>query len=199
MAKSSIPGIEELERRKLVAALKALSPDKRKDYLEKLEKQAETFLQEQLKAALAITQRAVTLAAILGAVIAAIVGVAATLAARMTDLGVHYIALVPLLIGLICALLFITNATLPDGFYYAGSNPVHWCDDIAAGKNIELARAEQVGLYCESISDNNRSLLGAQRNMEAAFLSAGIGLASALCAEFVIALTYLAKHGLPTF
>jgi len=86
MAKSSQNEIENLERRKLVAELKALSPDKRKDYLEKLEKQAETFLQEQLKAALAITQRAVTLAAILGAVIAAIVGIAATLAARMTDL-----------------------------------------------------------------------------------------------------------------
>jgi len=112
---------------------------------------------------------------------------------------VHYAALVPLLIGLICALLFITNATLPEEFYYAGSNPAHWLTDIAQGKNIDHARAEQIGLYSESISDNNRSLRGAQRFMEAAFISAGIGLAFALCAEFAIALTYLAKNGLPSF
>ena len=50
-----------------------------------------------MKAALAITQRAVTLAAILGAVIAAIAGLAGTLAAKQLDLGVHYYALVPFL------------------------------------------------------------------------------------------------------
>jgi hypothetical protein len=198
MAKSSTHEIEALKRRELVAELKALSGDKRKDYLEKLEKQAETFLQEQLKAALAITQRAVTLAAILGAVIAALIGIAATLSARPTDLGVHYAALVPLLIGLVCSLVFITGATLPDAFYYAGSDPVHWLADIAEGKNIDHARAEQIGLYCASIADNDRSLGGAHRSMRAAFLSAGLGLATALCAECVIALSYVAKHGLPS-
>jgi hypothetical protein len=72
--------IQELKnkRRLLVEALSKLAPAAQKDYLEKLEKQAETYLQEQLKAALAITQRAVTLAAILGAVIAAIAGLAGT-------------------------------------------------------------------------------------------------------------------------
>lgn len=199
MAKPSKDEIEKLERQKLVAALKALAPGVRKDYLDKLEKQAETFLQEQLKAGLAITQRAVTLAAILGAVIAAIIGLAGTLSAKSTELGVHYAALIPLLLGLISALLFITRATLPDEFYYAGSDPVYWLADVAQGKNVDDARAEQVGLYCASISINDRSLRGADRNMNAAFLSAGLGLAFAFCAEFVIALTHVAKNGLPHF
>jgi hypothetical protein len=198
MTTSSTYNAETLQRQELVKALKALPPDKRKDYLEKLEKQAETFLQEQLKAALAITQRAVTLAAILGAVIAAIIGLAATLATK-PEIGVHYAALAPLLIGLVFALLFITGATLPDKFYYAGSDPIYWLTDVAQGKNIDHARAEQIGLYCSSISVNAQSLGGAHRGMKAAFLSAGIGLAFALCVEFTIAISHIAKNGLPSF
>ncbi len=34
--------------------------------------------------------------------------------------------------------------------------------------------------------------------MKAAFMSAGIGLAAGLCAEFAIALSYIAKNGLPS-
>jgi phosphotransferase system glucose/maltose/N-acetylglucosamine-specific IIC component len=191
--KSSAREIEEANRKELVAGLKALPQTTQKDYLEKLEKQAETFLQEQLKAAIAITQRAVTLAAILGAVIAALTGVVATLSTRSLDLGLHYAALVPLLIGLICALVFITGATLPDAFYYAGSDPVYWRSDISRGKSLEDARAEQIGLYSAGISANDRSLGLALRSMKTAFLFAAIGLAVALCAEFVIALSYLAK------
>jgi hypothetical protein len=188
----------ENKRKLLIEALLKLAPDDRKDYLEKLEKQAETYLQEQLKAALAITQRAVTLAAILGAVIAAIAGLVGTLAARLVDLGVHYAALVPLLICLIGALSRVIRATMPDRFFYAGSNPIHWTDDVAQGQKLENARIEQLGLYSESISDNNVSMKLAQNYLVSGYRWVGLGLTFFLCGEFVIALSLVAKHGLPS-
>jgi hypothetical protein len=185
-------------RRLLVEALSKLNLDARKDYLEKLEKQAETYLQEQLKAALAITQRAVTLAAFLGAVIASVTGLVGTLAARFVDLGVHYAALVPLLICLIVALSRVIRATMPDRFFYAGTNPIHWTDDIVEGRPLEDARVEQLALYSESISDNNASLRAAQACMASGFNWVGLGLLLFLAGEFVIALSLVGKHGLPS-
>jgi hypothetical protein len=151
-----------------------------------------------LKAALAITQRAVTLAAILGAVIAAIAGLAGTLAAKQLDLGVHYYALVPFLILLIVALSRVIRATMPGRFFYAGTNPVHWTDDIVQGRKLEDARIEQLALYSESISDNGVSMREAQASLEAGYMWIGLGLTAFLCGEFVIALSFIAKHGLPS-
>ncbi|MCF8470342.1 MAG: hypothetical protein K9G30_06130 [Parvibaculum sp.] len=188
----------ESRRRSLVEALSKLKSEERKDYLEKLEKQAETYLQEQLKAALAITQRAVTLSAILGAVVASIAGLAGTLAARMIDLGVHYAALVPLLICLLVALARTTKATMPGKFFYAGSNPIHWTDDIAEGRLLDDARIDQLSLYSESISDNVASLRDAQTDLASGFRWVGIGLTIFVGAEFVITLSLLGKHGLPS-
>ncbi len=197
---SAIPTKQALEnkRRLLVEALSKLAANERKDYLEKLEKQAETYLQEQLKAALAITQRAVTLAAILGAVIAAIAGLVGTLAARLVDLGVHYAALVPLLICLIVALARVIRATMPGRFFYAGTNPIHWADDIVQGRKLEDTRIEQLGLYSESISDNTVSMREAQDCLTSGYTWIGLGLAAFLCGEFAIALSFIAKHGLPS-
>ncbi|WP_038973273.1 hypothetical protein [Bradyrhizobium genomosp. III] len=184
-------------RRLLVEGLSKLAPAERKDYLEKLEKQAETYLQEQLKAALAITQRAVTLAAILGAVIAAIAGLAGTLAARQLDLGVHYYVLTPMLLCLIIALSRIFRATMPDKFYYAGTNPVHWADDVVRGRGLEETRIEQLALYSESITDNTASMKEAQGFLRSGYMWIGLALGAVLCGEFVIALSFIAKHGLP--
>lgn len=185
-------------RRLLVDGLSKLVPAERKDYLEKLEKQAETYLQEQLKAALAITQRAVTLAAILGAVIAAIAGLAGTLAGRQLELGVHYYALTPMLLCLIIALSRIFRATMPDRFYYAGTNPVHWTDDVVQGRGLEETRIEQLALYSESITDNTASMKEAQGFLRSGYMWIGLALGAVLCGEFVIALSFIAKHGLPS-
>jgi hypothetical protein len=197
---SAIPNKNELEheRHRLVEGLSKLAPDERKHYLEKLEKQAETYLQEQLKAALAITQRAVTLAAILGAVIASIIGLVGTLSARLVDLGVHYAALVPLLLCLIVALSHVIRATMPERFFYAGANPVHWTDDVVQGRALDDARSEQVALYSESISDNTANLKAAQAQIASGLTWIGLGLTLFLCGEFVIVLSLFGKHGLPS-
>lgn len=139
MSAAPTPSALEEKRRRLIEALSKLDPEKRKDYLEKLEKRAETYLQEQLKAALAITQRAVTFAAILGAFAASIAGLMGTLAARFIDLGVHYAALVPLLVCVVVGLSRVMRATKPDKFFYAGTNPIHWTDDIVEGRALDEA------------------------------------------------------------
>jgi hypothetical protein len=86
---------------------------------------------------------------------------------------------------------------MPDRFYYAGSNPVHWTDDIAQGRSLEETRIEQLGLYSESITDNTVSMREAQGCLEAGYMWIGLGLGAVLCGEFVIALSFIARHGLP--
>ncbi|UWU78160.1 hypothetical protein N2603_06785 [Bradyrhizobium huanghuaihaiense] len=200
MSISPIQQVDVLKQKKqeLIVAIEGLDATKRKDYLDKLEKQAETFLQEQLKAALAISQRAVTLAAIIGAITASIVGLLGTLAGKDIGLGIHYVALVPLLVCLIGALSRVAKATTPDRFFYAGTNPFLWIEDISTAKEFDTARAEQVALYAQSISENTFNLKGAQECMAAGLRWAGIGLTLFIGAEFVIMLSLFGKHGFPS-
>jgi len=186
----------ELKRRELVEAL--ADPGAPKDYSEKLEKQAELFLQEQLKAALAITQRAITLAAILGAVIASIIGVTGTLVSKGIDLGGHFWAAIPLVAFLIVALGKTVGASKPASFFYAGSNPVHWLQDVKDKKEFKIAQAEQIGLYSQNITDNNANLRKSQKSVESALNWAGLGLLLFALVEFILGMTSIAKNGLPT-
>jgi len=186
------------KRHQLVIALVDLDAAPRKEYNDKLEKQAELFLQEQLKAALAITQRAITLAAILGAVIASIVGVTGTLVSKGIEPAVHFCAALPLLACLLVALGKTVTAAKPAPFFYAGSNPIHWLDDIKDKKDFGTAQAEQISLYSQSIRDNNTNLSKSRESVESALNWAGLGLLLFTLVEFVLGLTSVAKNGLPT-
>ena len=99
---------------------------------------AETLLQEQLKAALAITQRAVTLVAC---------GHRCNrrscrrFSARMTDLGMHYAALVPLQSG---AFVFIHEGKSPGSVQLAWRIQPIGVRDVAQRKHIDQVGAEEV-------------------------------------------------------
>jgi hypothetical protein len=185
------------KRLELTAALEKLQGQSKKDYIDKLEKQAELFLQEQLKSAIAITQRAITLAAIFGAVTASIVGVCGTLISKGIDIGSHIWASIVLVIFLLVALGKTVTAAKPEQFFYAGSNPVHWLDDVSENKDFLTAQAEQVCLYSRSISDNSANLKASQASVEGALGWAGLGLMFFTMIEFVLGLTAIAKNGLP--
>jgi hypothetical protein len=184
------------KRQELVRALADVGAPS--SYSDKLEKQAELFLQEQLKAALAITQRAITLAAILGAVIASIVGVTGTLVSKGIGLGGHFLAALPLVLFLIVALGKTVSAAKPTSFFYAGSNPLHWLDDVRDKKDFKLAQAEQIALYSQNITDNNANLKKSQESVESALKWAGLGLLLFTLVEFILGLTSIAREGLPT-
>jgi CBS domain containing-hemolysin-like protein len=179
----------------LRAALGALEGDDKKNYIEKIEKQAELYLQEQLKAALAITQRAITLAAIFGAVVAATLGLAASVVSK-TGFSSYYLPIALLVIALLISLSKIVTAAKPADFYYAGSNPVLWLKDITARLDFQTAQIAQIKLYSESISDNNENLRVSRDNIDSGLRAAKWGLVLFIVSSLLSALIYVSKHGI---
>jgi hypothetical protein len=198
MAKVKGSEAQAAKRRDLAAALGNLQATLKKDYIDKIEKQAELFLQEQLKSAIAITQRAITLAAIFGAITASIVGVCGTLISKGVDIGPHIWASITLVVFLLTALGKTVTAAKPESFYYAGSNPVHWLEDVSENKDFQTAQIEQVCLYSQSISDNGANLKKSQSSVASALNWAGLGLLLFTVIEVIVGLSSIAKNGLPT-
>lgn len=113
------------ERRELAKTLREAAPN----VLDEIVRQAESFLGEQLKSGLAADLRAMTMADILAAILAAFVGGTASLIAAHVKLGWHLVAAMPLAACLSAALMFAVKAARPTPFSYTGTNPTKWIPD----------------------------------------------------------------------
>jgi hypothetical protein len=155
----------------------------------------ESFLKAQLQSGLASDSRALTLAAVLAAVSAAILGGGATLVAAKISVWPHILSLAVFCGAAIVALLLAIYAARPTKFGYPGNNPKHWADDVVGGVSLKSALAEQASFYAKNIEINAGILRDNQRYIRRALWTTWIGLLSAIGLEIVIVLWLIGKHG----
>lgn len=149
------------ERKKLRATLGGADNETLKEIL----REAESFLEDQFKAALAADSRAMTFAGFLAGMMSAIIAVTSLMVAAKVGVWPHIIPLGLLFIFLAAALFAAVHVTRPVRFYYRGNNPKFWASDIENKKPLSDALAGQVSLYAYGISNNAELLETNQRYM----------------------------------
>ena len=126
--------------------------------LREIIRQAESYLDSQLRTALASDQRATAFVTALSSAITVLMGATATLVISGSKYQVLSLPLVPLIVYLFSALWFATQTCKPDKFEYCGNSPDNWLEDVEANKPIERCLAEQAVHYAEMISSNDKVL-----------------------------------------
>jgi hypothetical protein len=186
--------MDDQERRKLAEELKKASPE----VIDEIIREAESFLGEQLKAALAADARAMNFAVILAAIVAALVGGTASLLANKIDLWPHILSVIISVAFFAIALVFAVQAARPTTFCYVGSNPKHWLPDIRKGLSLQQSKAEQASFYSLNIWENSQCLTVCQRYLRLALSMATIGALALVLLETFFGINSIAKNGLPT-
>lgn len=126
--------------------------------LKEIVREAESFLDSQLRAGLAADQRAMTFAGILGAVLSFSVAGTVTLLVNRFDLWPAGIPIGILVASLCVALFNAIYAARPIPFQYCGNDPKSFVVDIEKGKQIEVILAEQASFYSRDIKMNSTAL-----------------------------------------
>ena len=124
-----------------------------KDTLTELMREAEVYLDSQLKTALAADQRAFGLARAWVNVVVAATGGGIWLNMNAESLWLQAAAFVVSL-GLIIATLLVNFSGLPRSFEFAGNTPSSWVRDIVEKRSTTEMLAEQLAHYDKMISDN---------------------------------------------
>lgn len=133
----------------------------------------------------AADQRAYTFAGMMLAISAALVGASYTLAQANPWVSVLAIFLAFTLATSVGFAFYSARAV---DFEFAGNQPGHWAEDVAAGVSLPHALAEQCAHYDEMIQSNTRTLRDNARWFSwAVRLSYGAGIAGGL--TFLIAFT----------
>lgn len=146
------------------------------EMLNEIIREAEIFLDSQLRAGLASDQRAITFSSVVAAATAVLLGAFVTIAATNEAALSKVLPLVPVIlffmISMVCAFLVCRPTT----FRYAGSNPRHWLDDITSKRKLKIALAGQAYLYAKGISENDCLLSRNASLMRYALISAALGV-----------------------
>jgi hypothetical protein len=180
--------MESEERRALAAELSAAPLD----VIREIVREAESFLDAQLKAALEADKRAMTLAGILGAIISVLTGGSASMIAAEVNVWPHIWAVFVLIGFFIVALFAAINAARPTPFGFVGNDPSTWVSDIKAGKALNVSLAEQASFYSKDIKANSACLDENHRCIRMALKFALFGICFGAMLEFVFAMTHLA-------
>lgn len=157
------------------------------EVLREIIRQGELFLESQLQSGIASDQRAVTFAAVVGAVAAVLIGGYVTVDAPT---GVGWV-LVPVVVGLLVSMVFAIAAARPVDWGFPGNNPKNWRDDIVQNHSLERSLAEQAKLYSICISQNKDALIRNSGLMRVAFIWSG----STLVYGAVAAIVWSAQFG----
>lgn len=160
-----------------------------KDTLAEIIRQAEIFLDAQLQSGIAADQRATTFASIMFAVIAVALGAYVTAAFSTSGPGNIGWIVFPSTLGLLVSATLATHSSRPVPFYYAGSNPRHWRDDVLTKAAHSTAMAGQAKLYAKGIVANTKTLQSNSRYMTWAIRSAGLSLLAAVVVAACFAVT----------
>jgi len=158
-------------------------------------RQGEMFLAAQLQSGLASDLRAMTMAAILAAILSFLVGGTASLLASKIDLGLHILTIIELIVLIAAALWCAILAARPTKFDYAGSNPRFWVLDVEKGYGFVRSMAGQAALYAAGIRENVRVLERGQAWLSRALSWIVAALIGAMMIEFIIVMDHLARTG----
>jgi hypothetical protein len=179
------------ERKKIAAAL----ADADEATLREIVREAESYLDAQLKSGLEADKRAMTLAAILAAVISFMVGGTASMIAAEVPIWPQ-ISGVFILVGFLIAALFAAiHAARPTPFGYVGNDPKFWVADVANKKPLKVSLAEQASFYSRDISANADCLDENHRCVRRALTLALMGILFGTGVELILLLAYWAQHG----
>lgn len=135
--------------------------------LDEIVRLAELRLEAQLKLGIAADQRAMTMASILAAVDAALIGAAVLL---VRDGGVIGWPLTLLIAGFAVAVGLLLWSTMPCSWEVPGSEPGRWVGDIQSGDTLHDGRAAMADYYDDMLNDNHRQLIANANFMRAAFV-----------------------------
>jgi len=155
-------------------------------------REAESFLEDQLKAGLAADTRAMTLSAFMAGIVSILITGTGLLVAIHFPIWPHVVSAGVLILALCAALFSTIHAARPTGFYYRGNNPKFWASDIEKGLSLKDALAGQALLYSIGISKNVEILSENHRWAQLGLKLAGLG---AIVAAFIEGLVLFIKLG----
>jgi hypothetical protein len=164
--------------------------------IKEIVREAESFLEAQLKAGLAADQRAMALAAMSSAVTAILIGGTISLIAAKISIWPHVLVIAPIFIGLFIAMFSAVSAAKPVKFRYTGNNPKFWVPDVERGQILISSLAGQAALYAQGIEQNKDVLEDNHRNVKRALSAMIYGIVFAAAIEFAILMGLLAEHGI---
>jgi hypothetical protein len=154
--------------------------------LKEIMREAESFLEAQLKAALAADQRAMSVVTMSSAITAILIaGTVSFISAKVT-IWPHVLAIFPIFIGLFTAMFSGLSAAKPVTFCYTGNNPKFWVPDIAAHKILSASLAGQAALYAKGISQNKTVLEENHQHVRRALVALIYGVTFAAVIEGAI-------------
>jgi hypothetical protein len=146
-------------------------------------REAEAFLADQFKAALAADSRAMSLAGILAAISTFLVGSSASLAAAKVHIWPFVWPVGAIVVFLLIALCFAVRAAWPVSFEYCGNDPKCWVPDVNKKKTLVESLVGQAVLYSGNIYDNAETLSKNQHCLKSALWWAIIGVMFGSVAE----------------
>ena len=139
-------------------------------------REAEIFIGEQFKAALAADSRALTLASVLGAAATLATGNLISISGSQPHIWPYAFGVVIIILALVLALINAVSAAKPISFEYNGNSPDQWLSDIVERKSLAEARAGQAFAYAVGIRTNKISLETNQRRITRAMTIALVGV-----------------------
>lgn len=171
--------IDKSEKEKIAEVL-ALAPE---PALREIIREAEAYLSDQFKAALAADSRAMSLAGILAAISTFLVGSSASLAAAKVHIWPFVWPVGVIVFFLLISLCFAVRAAWPVSFEYCGNDPKYWVPDFNKKKSLVESLVGQAVLYSSNIYDNAGTLSKNQRYLKSALWCAIIGVLFGSVAE----------------
>lgn len=147
--------------------------------LREILREAESFLSNQFKAAIAADQRALAFAGALSAGTVILFG--ASVAVFTAPDGIRSLGIIGIVtaLSLLRAIFLAVRSAMPGTFYYTGNIPSKWIEDIAKQKTFRKSLAEQAAHYDEEINKNSKILECNGKQMQRAiwwaFRTLGVG------------------------
>src|SRR5690349_13717559 len=134
----------DADERKRIADVLASADD---ETIKEIIRESESFLSDQLKAALAADSRAMTFAGILAAITSFLIGNSASLIAAKVPVWPYIAPTFVIIFSLLVALAYAVRAARPTAFGYSGNDPKSWLDEVSANVPRIRALAGQAALY----------------------------------------------------
>lgn len=144
------------------------------EMLAEIIREAESLLDEQLSAAIAADQRALTFAGLLVAAIGALIGAIASLGGKASW------PMTAIATSLAVAATFALWSARPTSWRWRGNDPHRWLPDIARKRNMHDCMAEMAAHYDSAAAANNLAMERAAMAMRASLLLTAVTLAAAL-------------------
>ena len=95
---------------------------------------------------------------VVAGIFAVLIGEGATLIPNYKTSPDKWAAFVPMLLFLLCSLVYAVMASRPIRFRTSGNNPKHWVSDITSGSSLHGSKAEMIAHYVDAIEKNHEAM-----------------------------------------